>query len=67
MSEDRVIKKLYMSKLEGGRSVGRRKMRWLDDVGEDLRKMSISGWRRKARRREKWKSVLREVKVFRGP
>jgi hypothetical protein len=41
MSEDRVIKKLYMSKPEGRRSVGRPKMRWLDDVEEDLRKMRI--------------------------
>jgi hypothetical protein len=35
MSEDRVIKELYMSKPEGRRSVGR--PRWLDDVEEDLR------------------------------
>jgi hypothetical protein len=49
MSDDRVIKKLYMSKPEGRRSVGRPKMRWLDDVEEDLRKMRISGWRGKAR------------------
>jgi hypothetical protein len=32
MSEYRVIKKLFMSKPEGRRSVGRPKMRWLDDV-----------------------------------
>jgi hypothetical protein len=68
MSEDRVIKKLYMSKPEGRRSVGRPKMRWLDDVEEDLRNIIlIVGWRRKARRRDEWKSVLREVKVLRGP
>jgi hypothetical protein len=35
----RVIKKLYMSKPEGRRSVGRPKMRWLDDVEEKLRKI----------------------------
>jgi hypothetical protein len=29
---------------------------------EDLRKMRISGWRGKAQRRDKGKSVLREVK-----
>jgi hypothetical protein len=56
MSDDRVIKKLYMSKPEGRRSVGRLKMRWLDDVEEDLRMMRISGCRRKARRRDEWKS-----------
>jgi hypothetical protein len=38
MSEDRVIKKLYMSKPEESRSVGRPKMRWLDNVEEDLRR-----------------------------
>jgi hypothetical protein len=62
--EDRVIKKLYMSKPEGRRSVGRLKMRWLDGVEEDLRKMRISGWRGKARIRDEWKSVLREVNVL---
>jgi hypothetical protein len=63
MSEDRVIKKLYMSKPEG-RSVGRPKMRWLDDVEDDLRKMRITGWRRKARRRDECKSVLRRSRFF---
>jgi hypothetical protein len=52
MREDRVIKELCMSKPEGRRIVGRPKMRWLDDGEEDLRKMRISGWRGKARRRE---------------
>jgi hypothetical protein len=67
MSEDRVIRKQYMCKPEGRRSVGRPKMRWLDDIEEDLRKMRISGWRGKARIRDEWKSVLREVKVLQGP
>jgi hypothetical protein len=57
----------YMSKPEGRRSVDRSKMRWLDDVEEDLRMMRISGWRGKARRRDERKSVLREVKVLQGP
>jgi hypothetical protein len=34
---------------------------------EDLRKMRISGWRRKAGRRDECKSVPREVKVLQGP
>jgi hypothetical protein len=34
---------------------------------EELRKMRIIGWRGKARRRDEWKSVLSEVKVFQGP
>jgi hypothetical protein len=38
-----------------------------DDVEEDLRMMRINGWRGKVRRRDEWKSVLREVKVLQGP
>jgi hypothetical protein len=38
-----------------------------DDVEKDLRMLRISGWRGKARRRDEWKSVLREVKVLQGP
>jgi hypothetical protein len=38
MSENRDTKNLYMSKPEGRRSVGRPKMRWLDDVEEDLKR-----------------------------
>jgi hypothetical protein len=41
-----------MSKPEERRSVGRPKMRWLDVVEEDLRKMRIGGWSGKARRRD---------------
>jgi hypothetical protein len=67
ISEDRVVKKLYMSKPVGRRSVGRPKMRWLDDVEEDLRRMRIGGRRGKARKRDEWKSVLREAKVLQGP
>jgi hypothetical protein len=55
-----------MSKPEGRRSVVRPKMRWLDDMEEDLRKMRLGGWRGKAQRRDELKSVLREVKVLQG-
>jgi hypothetical protein len=56
-----------MSKPEGRSSVGRPKMRWLDDVEEDLREMRIGGRRGKAGRRDEWESVLSEVKVLQRP
>jgi hypothetical protein len=33
----------------------RPKMRWLDDVSTDLRKMGINEWRDRARDREAWR------------
>jgi len=32
MSEERVVKRLYQNTPEGSRSVGRPRLRWMDDV-----------------------------------
>jgi len=32
MSEERVVKRLYQNTPEGSRSVGRSRLRWMDDV-----------------------------------
>jgi len=66
MSEGRVVKRLYQNSAEGSRSVGRRKLRWMDDVREDLRRMGVTNWRIRAHRREDWKMVMKEVKVLQG-
>jgi len=39
MSEERVVKRLYQNTAEGSRGVGRPRLRWMDDVREDLRRM----------------------------
>ena len=54
--------KLY-GKLYATRRRGRPKMRWLEDVSMDLRKMGVNEWRDRARKREAWRHILEEAKA----
>jgi hypothetical protein len=45
--------------------LGKTKLRWLDDVVEDLRKLGIQIWRLVATDRQVWK-VLRVVEAHSG-
>ena len=54
MQDTAIPKKMY-GKLYATRRRGRPKMRWLDDVSTDLRKMGINEWRDSARDREAWR------------
>jgi plasmid maintenance system killer protein len=49
-----------------GEKVCRLRLRWLDDVENDLRVMKIKRWRKKAQNREDWASVIKEAKVLKG-
>jgi len=44
----------------------RPKMRWLDDVSTDLRKMGINEWRDIARDREAWRRIVKKAKAHPG-
>ena len=53
MSEIRCVKKIFEGKLEGRRGRGRRpRLRWIDDVEDDLRKLGVKRWTAKALDRE---------------
>jgi len=61
------FKKIFTSKPEGSRRKGRPSLRWLEDVGRDLREMKVKRWRQKAVGGEEWASVITEAKAVRGP
>ena len=64
MIEERAVKRLYQNTPEGSRSVGRPRLRWMDDVREDLRRMGVTNWRIRAHRGDDWKIVVKEAKPW---
>jgi hypothetical protein len=62
MEEKRMLKGRLYSK----RRKGRPRMRWLDDVESDLKKMEVKGWKEKMRDREQWRLVVEEAKAHPG-
>jgi hypothetical protein len=48
---------------EGKRSIGRPRLRWLDDDVNYLRNMGVKHWRKKAEDKRKCPGIVREAKV----
>jgi hypothetical protein len=58
----------FEEKLGGRRGRGRPRVRWIDDVEEDLRNIGTKRWRIKALDRVELASVIKEAKVkLKGP
>lgn len=51
MEDERMEKMIFTGTLEGKRDRGRPRLRWLDCIEEDLRKVGIRRWRKRAENR----------------
>jgi len=68
MNENRRVKKIFEGKLERRRGRGRPRLRWINDVEDDLRKLCVKRLRTKALNREEWASIAGEAKAkLKGP
>jgi len=68
MNETRSIKKIFEGNLEGRRGRGPPRLRWINDVEDDLRKLDVKRWRMKTLEREEWASIIKEAKAkLKGP
>jgi hypothetical protein len=63
MGSSRVRQKILDGRPEGKRSIGRPRLRWLDDVMNALRNMGIKQWRKKAESRREWTGIVRQAKI----
>jgi hypothetical protein len=59
-------KRMLKERLYSKRRKGRPRMRWLDDVESNLKKMEVKGWKEKMRDREQWRLVVEKVKDHLG-
>jgi hypothetical protein len=45
---------------------GRPRLRWMDQVEEDLKRMKIVDWREKVEDRQEWNRIVEQSKTHRG-
>jgi len=66
MSNERTLKKIFNTKPEGTRSVGRPKLRWEDGVVQDMRVLGVNSWKKAALDRDEWAKLLKKARVHQG-
>jgi hypothetical protein len=63
MPDERVAKSIYKWKTYATRPKGRPRLRWEDDVENDLRKMGVRSWRQWVQDRIQWKEIIEQAKT----
>jgi len=66
MENTRTTRKITEWKPNKTRPVGRPRLRWMDQVEEDLRRMKIIGWRVKIEDRQVWNRIVEQTKTHPG-
>jgi hypothetical protein len=54
VNNDRTLKKIFSTKPDGTRSVGRPKLWWKDGVHQVMRQLGVKNWKKVALNRDEW-------------
>jgi hypothetical protein len=65
-NDNRTINKIFNTKLDGVRRVGRPKMRWEDGVDQDMRILEVKNWKKVAIDRDEWAKLLKKARAHQG-
>jgi len=66
MDNNRTVKKVFDTKPIGTRKIGRPKLRWEDDVIQDIKTLGVKNWRNLAMEKESWQRLLRKARAHVG-
>jgi hypothetical protein len=66
IDNNRTAKKVFNTKPIGIRKIGRPKLRWEDDVIQDIKTLGVKNWRDVAMEKESWQKFLRKAKAHVG-
>jgi hypothetical protein len=66
MDTSRIAKRIFEWKPTGSRSLGRPRLRWLDNVCDDLKVPKVRNWKELAMDRKVWITCLRKPKPTKG-
>jgi hypothetical protein len=66
MEDNAMPKRMLKGRVYSKRKKGRTRMRWLDDIESDFKKMEVEEWKEKMRDREQWRLVVEEAKAHSG-
>ena len=66
MDKTRTVKKLKEWEPFSSRPVGKPRLRWLDQLQKDLKKIKMRNWREKCKERRLWNEIIKQAKTHQG-
>jgi hypothetical protein len=66
VNNDRTLKKIFNTKRDGARSVGRPKLWWEDGVDQDMRILGVKNGKKVALNRDEWAQLLKKAGAHQG-